>query len=213
MDAAGRRAARPGHGRHLQRACAANDLIWSFFVSNYLMGKEPAAFDLLFWNADQTRMPKTLHLGYLREFYKSNNAWPTGGLQIGGVTLDLGKVKTPALYPVGQGRPHRPRCARSIARPRLFGGPVTYTLAGSGHIAGVINPPAANKYQHWTNPALPDTVEAWQGGAKETPGSWWPHWRAWLAERSGGNVPARDQASGPLKPLGDAPGEYVKVRS
>jgi polyhydroxyalkanoate synthase len=96
---------------------------------------------------------------------------------------------------------------------KLFGGPVTFTLAGSGHIAGVINPPAANKYEHWVNPALPDTVEAWQAGAVAHKGSWWPHWGAWLAKQSGKKVPARDPTNGPLGVIEDAPGSYVKVRS
>ncbi|MNN47874.1 Poly-beta-hydroxybutyrate polymerase [compost metagenome] len=96
---------------------------------------------------------------------------------------------------------------------RLFGGPVTYTLAGSGHIAGVINPPAANKYQHWTNPALPETLEEWQAGAQQHPGSWWTHWAAWLREKSGKTIPARDPKTGPLKPIEPAPGAYVKVKS
>jgi len=103
---------------------------------------------------------------------------------------------------------------RSVYRgAKLFGGKVTFTLAGSGHIAGVINHPAANKYQYWTNPSLPDTVEEWLAGAVEHPGSWWPHWAEWLTERSGDRIPARDPAAGPLPPLEDAPGSYVKVRS
>ncbi|OYX35076.1 MAG: class I poly(R)-hydroxyalkanoic acid synthase [Caulobacterales bacterium 32-69-10] len=192
-------------------ALRANDLIWSFFVSNYLMGKEPAAFDLLFWNADQTRMPKTLHLSYLREFYKSNRL-AKGELEIGGVKLDLKAVKTP-LY-VQSSREDHIAPMRSVYRSaKLFGGPVTYTLAGSGHIAGVINHPGANKYQHWINGALPATVEDWLGGAKEQPGSWWPHWADWLAEYSGKLIPARDPAKGALKAIEDAPGRYVKVRS
>lgn len=189
-----------------------NDLIWSFFVNNYLMGKEPKPFDLLFWNSDQTRMPKALHLFYLRNFYK-DNALAKGRLTLAGETLDLGKVKTP-IY-VQSSRDDHIAPYRSIYRgAKLFGGPVTFTMAGSGHIAGVINHPAANKYQHWTNPALPATVAEWQAGAVEHPGSWWPHWAAWLNERSGGMVPARDPSRGPLgKPLEDAPGSFVKVRS
>jgi polyhydroxyalkanoate synthase len=192
-------------------ALRANDLIWSFFVSNYLMGKEPKPFDLLFWNSDQTRMPKTLHLFYLRKFY-GENALAKGELEMDGITLDLSKVKTP-IY-VQSSKEDHIAPARSVYKgARLFGGPVTFTMAGSGHIAGVINAPVAQKYQHWTNDALPASLEAWQVGARETPGSWWPHWMAWLKARSGKMVPARDPAAGPLKPLGDAPGTYVKVRS
>ena len=189
----------------------ANDLIWSFFVNNYLLGKEPKPFDLLFWNSDQTRMPKTLHMYYLRKFY-GENALAKGQLVVDGVKLDLGKVKTP-IY-VQSSKEDHIAPARSVYRgARLFGGPVTFTLAGSGHIAGVINAPAANKYQHWTNADLPETLDAWQAGAKETTGSWWPHWIEWLKARSGGQVPSRDPAKGKLTPLGDAPGTYVKVRS
>jgi polyhydroxyalkanoate synthase len=189
----------------------ANDLIWSFFVNNYLLGKEPTAFDLLFWNADQTRMPKALHLGYLRNFYK-DNLFAKGELSLAGTPLDLTTVKTPVYIQASRDDHIAPM--RSVYRgAKLFGGPVTFTLAGSGHIAGVVNPPAANKYQHWTNPALPDTLEAWQAGAVEHKGSWWPHWAAWLKERSGDMIPARDPAAGPLTPIEDAPGRYVKVRS
>jgi polyhydroxyalkanoate synthase len=192
-------------------ALRANDLIWSFFVSNYLMGKEPKPFDLLFWNSDQTRMPKTLHLFYLRKFY-GENALAKGELEMDGIKLDLSKVKTP-IY-VQSSKEDHIAPARSVYRgAKLFGGPVTFTMAGSGHIAGVINAPVAQKYQHWTNENLPDSLEAWQAGATETPGSWWPHWIEWLKARSGGMVPARDPAKGKLKPLGDAPGTYVKVRS
>jgi len=189
----------------------ANDLIWSFFVNNYLLGKEPTAFDLLFWNADQTRMPKALHLGYLRNFYK-NNALAKGDLSLAGVQLDMKTVTTP-VYIQASRDDHIAPMGSVYRGAKLFGGPVTFTLAGSGHIAGVVNPPSADKYQHWTNPALPDTLKAWQAGAVEHKGSWWPHWAAWLRERSGDKVRARDPAAGPLTPIEDAPGRYVKVRS
>ena len=192
-------------------ALRGNDLIWSFFVNNYLLGKEPKPFDLLFWNSDQTRMPRTLHLFYLRKFY-GENAMAKGELTLDGVKIDLKQVKTP-IY-VQSSKEDHIAPARSVYKgARLFGGPVNFTMAGSGHIAGVINAPVANKYQHWTNAQLPETLEAWQADAVETPGSWWPHWIVWLKSHSGGQVPARDPAKGPLKPLGDAPGEYVKVRS
>ncbi len=188
-----------------------NDLIWSFYVSNYLLGKEPRPFDLLFWNADQTRMPKTLHLYYLRKFY-GQNALAKGELELGGVRLDLGKVKTPVYIQSSKEDHIAP--LRSVYRgAKLFGGPVSFTMAGSGHIAGVINAPVANKYQHWTNEALPASIEEWMAGAVEHPGSWWPHWAKWLKARSGKQVPARDPAKGKFKPLEDAPGTFVKVRS
>ena len=188
-----------------------NDLIWSFFVNNYLLGKDPKPFDLLFWNSDQTRMPKALHLFYLRKFYVQN-ALAAGVLELAGERIDLGAVKTP-LY-IQSSRDDHIAPARSVYKgARLFGGPVTFTLAGSGHIAGVVNPPSAAKYQHWTNNALPPSFDEWFMGAVEHPGSWWSHWASWLGERSGGEVSARDPSGGPLKPLEDAPGSYVKVRS
>jgi polyhydroxyalkanoate synthase len=192
-------------------ALRGNDLIWSFFVNNYLMGKEPKPFDLLFWNSDQTRMPKTLHTFYLRRFY-GENAMAKGDLTLDGVTIDLSKVKVP-VYVQSSKEDHIAPAKSVFKGARLFGGPTTFTMAGSGHIAGVINAPVANKYQHWTNDKLPAALEDWQAGAVEAPGSWWPHWLSWLAAKSGKQVPARDPAKGPLKPLGDAPGEYVKVRS
>jgi polyhydroxyalkanoate synthase len=189
----------------------ANDLIWSFFVNNYLMGKEPKPFDLLYWNADQTRMPKALHLFYLREFYKDNKlAQKT--LVLGGQTLDLADVKIPVF--VQSSKEDHIAPYRSVYKgAKLFGGPTEFMMSGSGHIAGVINAPVARKYQHWTNTALPDTAQEWIDGAVEHPGSWWEHWAKWLADKSGKMVAARDPAEGPLKPLEDAPGSYVKVRS
>lgn len=188
-----------------------NDLIWSFFVNNYLMGKEPRPFDLLFWNSDQTRMPKALHMFYLRQFY-GQNALAKGELELDGVRLDLGAVTTP-VYVQSSKEDHIAPAGSVYRGARLFGGPTTFTLSGSGHIAGVVNPPAAKKYQHWTFDQLPETLADWQGNAVETPGSWWPHWIVWLKSHAGGMVPARDPAKGPLKPIEDAPGSYVKVKS
>jgi polyhydroxyalkanoate synthase len=192
-------------------ALRANDLIWSFFVSNYLMGKAPPAFDLLAWNADQTRMPKRLHLQYLRLMY-GRNALAGGELEIDGERIDLSKVRIP-LYFQASREDHIAPMNSVYRSARLFGGPVTYTLAGSGHIAGVINPPSAEKYQHWINAALPETLQEWQAGAEQYPGSWWPHWADWLHARSGAQIPARDPKVGPLKPIEPAPGAYVKVKS
>ncbi|ASE41283.1 class I poly(R)-hydroxyalkanoic acid synthase [Brevundimonas vesicularis] len=193
-------------------ALRSNDLIWSFFISNYLLGKDPPAFDLLFWNADQTRMPKALHLDYLRQMYGAN-ALAKGRFEIGGLTADLSKVEIP-LYFQASREDHIAPMNSVYRSAKLFGGKdVTFTLAGSGHIAGVINAPAAKKYQHWTNPALPATLAEWQADAVEHPGSWWEHWSAWLGARSGAQIPARDPAKGPLKPIEPAPGSYVKVKS
>lgn len=193
-------------------ALRSNDLIWSFFISNYLLGKDPPAFDLLFWNADQTRMPKTLHLAYLRQMYGAN-ALARGVFEIGGLTADLSKVTIP-LYFQASREDHIAPMNSVYRSAKLFGSrDVTFTLAGSGHIAGVVNAPAARKYQHWTNPALPPTLAEWQTGAAEHPGSWWEHWADWLHARSGARIPARDPAKGPLSPLTPAPGLYVKVKS
>ena len=192
-------------------ALRANDLIWGFFVNNYLMGRDPRAFDLLYWNSDQTRMPRALHLFYLREFYQQNRL-AKGEMELGGVKLDLSKVKTP-IYAQSSKEDHIAPAASVFRGLKLFGGPKTYIMAGSGHIAGVINHPAAKKYQYWTNPESAPTLGDWTAGAVEHPGSWWPNWAEWLAAQSGDKVPARDPSKGPLKPIEDAPGSYVQVKS
>jgi polyhydroxyalkanoate synthase len=192
-------------------ALRANDLVWSFFISNYLLGKDAKPFDLLFWNADQTRMPKRLHLDYLRRFYK-DNALSQGQLELAGVKLDLKAVKTP-IYAMASKEDHIAPFRSVYRGTQLFGGPVTFVLAGSGHIAGVINAPAAVKYQNWTNSKLPADADGWLANAVEAPGSWWPHWAKWLSERSGDKVAARDPAKGKLKPIEDAPGRFVRVKS
>lgn len=189
----------------------ANDLVWSFVINNYLLGKTPQAFDLLYWNADQTRMPKTLHLYYLEKFYKQN-ALSKGELELGGHKLSLKNVKIPVFMQASKEDHIAP--ADSVYRSaRLFGGKTQYMMAGSGHIAGVVNHPDANKYQHWINEDLPESREDWLKSAKEHPGSWWPHWKAWLLSMNDAQVPARKPGGGKLKPLCPAPGEYVKVRS
>jgi len=193
-------------------ALRANDLIWSFFVSNYLMGKDPPAFDLLFWNADQTRMPKALHMDYLRSMY-GRNALAQGQMTMGGEKLDLSKVTIPLYFQASREDHIAPMNSVYRSARAFSNADVTLTLAGSGHIAGVVNPPAANKYNHWTNAALPATLAEWQAGAVEHPGSWWEHWAAWLHERSGDWINARDPSKGPLSPIEPAPGSYVKVKS
>jgi polyhydroxyalkanoate synthase len=187
----------------------ANDLIWSFVVNNYLMGRDPIPFDLLYWNADSTRMPSRMHLFYLRECYR-NNALAKGEMVLGGVKLDLSKVKIPVYLQSSRDDHIAPY--RSVYRAtKLLGGPVKFIVAGSGHIAGVINHPDAKKYQHWTNDALPDDADDWLASATEHPGSWWPDWHKWLSAKSGPRVPARRPGDGKLKPIEDAPGSYVKV--
>jgi polyhydroxyalkanoate synthase len=189
----------------------ANDLIWSFVINNYLLGKQPMPFDLLYWNSDTTRMPEKLHLSYLRQCYQ-NNALAKGEMTLDGVKLDLTKITVP-VYVQSAKEDHIAPAASVFKGAQLFGGPVRFIIAGSGHIAGVINPPAANKYQYWTNAADAATLEEWRAGAAEHPGSWWPDWDAWLSKLSGGKVKARVPGEGKLRPLGDAPGTYVKVKT
>ena len=188
-----------------------NDLIWNYVVDNYYIGKQPPPFDLLYWNADQTRMPKALHLFYLSKFYR-DNALTSGQLELLGERLSLGDVNIP-IFMQSSKEDHIAPCASVFNSARAFGGPVEFIIAGSGHIAGVINHPDAKKYQYWTSQGLPDALPDWQANATEHPGSWWPHWDAWLARRSGPDVPARTPGEGGLAVLGEAPGEYVKVRS
>jgi len=186
------------------------DLIWSYVVNNYLLGKKPLPFDLLFWNQDSTRLPAANHRFYLREFYQENRL-ARGQMTIGNIKLDLGAVKLP-IYELCAKEDHIAPAKSVFIGSRLFGGPVTYVLAGSGHIAGVINPPAKAKYQYWTNDRRAATLEAWMEGAEEHPGSWWPHFAEWLAKYSGHMVPARvpGARSGVIE---DAPGSYVRVKA
>jgi polyhydroxyalkanoate synthase len=190
----------------------ANDLIWSFVVNNYLLGKEPFPFDLLFWNSDSTRMPAKMHSFYLRNMYNENRLMNPGSLTIGGVPIDLRKIKTPT-YLLSTREDHIAPWRSTFAATKLYSGPVTFTLAASGHIAGVINPPAKQKYSYWTNGiSAKDTPESWLQHAKETPGSWWPHWDAWQQAYAGNRVPARIPGKPGHSPIEDAPGRYVKVR-
>jgi polyhydroxyalkanoate synthase len=190
------------------------DLIWPYIVNNYMLGKKPFPFDLLFWNQDSTRMPPANHNFYLREFYHENKL-AKGQMMIGGVRLDLKKVKLP-VYHLATREDHIAPARSVYIGARLFGGPVEYVLAGSGHIAGVVNPPPEAgkkpKYQFWTNPDRVDSLEEWLEGAKETPGSWWPHWAKWLAARSGNMIEAR-QPGAKLGIIEDAPGSYVRVKA
>jgi polyhydroxyalkanoate synthase subunit PhaC len=192
----------------------ANDLVWSFVVNNYLMGRDPKPFDLLFWNADQTRMPRDLHLFYLTNFYRQNKL-AKGEMVMNGHHLDMSEIKTP-IYMQSSKEDHIAPW-RSIYRgARLYGGPVRMILAGSGHIAGVINHPEAVKYNHYLPAddlvALPATADEWFAGLHEHKGSWWPDWSKWLGVRSGGQVPARIPGSGDLAVICDAPGTYVLTK-
>ncbi|MBV8411077.1 MAG: class I poly(R)-hydroxyalkanoic acid synthase, partial [Alphaproteobacteria bacterium] len=170
----------------------ANDLIWSFVVNNYLMGKDPFPFDLLFWNADATRMPRAMHSYYLRNMYQSNLLVQPGGLTVDNVPIDLRKIAIPVYLQAGKEDHIAP--AKSVYKAtQLLSGPVRFMLAGSGHIAGVVNPPRNRKYQHWLNETAknPATLDEWREGAKEFPGSWWNDWDKWLSALSGPKVPAR----------------------
>ncbi len=189
----------------------ANDLIWSFVINNYLLGKEPVPFDLLYWNSDTTRMPLKLHLAYLRQCYR-DNALAKAEMILDGERLNLAKIKTPAFFQAAK-EDHIAPAASVYRGAKLFGGPTTYMLAGSGHIAGVINPPASGKYQHWTNNALPASFDEWVAGGVEHAGSWWPTWDTWLAPKSGEKVPAPKPGDGELRILGEAPGTYVLVKA
>jgi polyhydroxyalkanoate synthase len=189
-----------------------NDLIWSFVVNNYLMGREPPPFDLLYWNSDSTRLPATMLVSYLRNMYRRNLLMERGGLVLDGVPLDLRKVKTP-IYFLATREDHIAPWRSCYPGTQAFAGPKRFVLGASGHIAGVVNPPAASKYGYWTNPKMPSDPDAWLAGAQQRAGSWWPDWMAWLSRRSGKKMPARQPGAGKLAPLEDAPGSYVKVRA
>ncbi|MAL80026.1 MAG: class I poly(R)-hydroxyalkanoic acid synthase [Sneathiella sp.] len=191
-----------------------NDLIWSFVVNNYLLGKTPFPFDLLYWNSDATNMPHKMHSFYLRNMYQKNLLRQAGSLTLGGQPIDLSKVTTPVFIQASK-EDHIAPFKSVFKNLKLFGGPAELMLAGSGHIAGVINHPDAKKYQHWTNTKKKEyaSAEDWFADATQHPGSWWPYWDKWLSKKSGPKVPARDPAKGKLKPIEDAPGSYVKVKA
>jgi polyhydroxyalkanoate synthase len=188
-----------------------NDLIWSFVINNYLMGREPMAFDLLYWNADNTRMPAMMHALYLREMYLKNKLVEPGGITLDGVPLDLSKIAVPA-YIVSTKDDHIAPWKSTFAATRLYGGKTRFVLSVSGHIAGIVNPPAAKKYCYWTNAKLPADPDAWFETATRHEGSWWGDWQKWVAKQAGGEVPAREPGCGKAAPIEDAPGSYVKVR-
>jgi polyhydroxyalkanoate synthase subunit PhaC len=195
----------------------ANDLVWSFVVNNYLMGKDPFPFDLLYWNADSTRMPARMHSFYLRNMYIRNLLGVPGGISLDGVPIDLSKVRQPSYF-ISTNEDHIAPWKTTYLGARYLGaaadGAVRFVLGGSGHIAGIVNPPAANKYHYWTNDVLPAKPDEWFAGAKQTPGSWWNDWRAWMEKQNAGEekVPARKPGDGKLKVIEDAPGSYATLR-
>jgi polyhydroxyalkanoate synthase subunit PhaC len=190
----------------------ANDLIWSFVVNNYLLGKSPFPFDLLYWNADSTRMPAAMHSFYLRKMYQENLLSKPGGITLDGVKIDLRKIKTPAFI-LSTREDHIAPWRSTYAATQLYTGPTKFVLAASGHIAGVVSPPGNSKYGHWRNDDNPPSPEDWLTGAEQHDGSWWPMWEEWVSHYSGGEVPARQPGDGKLKPIEDAPGSYVKLRA
>lgn len=190
----------------------ANDLIWSFYINNYLLGKDPLKFDLIYWNADSTRMPRETHLFYLRQMYINNNLAKPGGITLKGVPIDLSKITIP-VYLQAAREDHIAPYKSVFKAVNLYSGPVRFMLAGSGHVAGVINPPAANKYGYSINELNPKSINEWLDGAVESQGSWWKDWDKWLKPLSGTKVNARIPGSGKLPVLEDAPGSYVSIRS
>jgi polyhydroxyalkanoate synthase len=190
----------------------ANDLVWSFVINNYLMGKDPFPFDLLYWNSDATRMPARMHSYYLRNMYLRNLLGVPGGITMDGVPIDLSKVKVPAYF-ISTVEDHIAPWKTTYKGSRYLGGDVRFVLGGSGHIAGIVNPPAAKKYHYWTNEARPETADEWFASATQHPGSWWGDWQAWMDERNGGEkVPARVPGDRGLQVLEDAPGSYAMLR-
>jgi len=190
----------------------ANDLVWSFVINNYLLGKEPFPFDLLYWNSDSTRMPAKMHSFYLRKMYMENALKEPGGITLGGVPIDLRKIRLPAYF-ISTVEDHIAPWKSTYLGARRLAGPVRFVLGGSGHIAGVVNPPSANKYGYWTNDKLAETPEEWQAKARNHEGSWWSDWHAWIDRQNGAErVPARIPGEGELKAIEDAPGSYVSFR-
>jgi polyhydroxyalkanoate synthase len=189
----------------------ANDLVWSFVVNNYLMGKDPFPFDLLYWNADSTRMPARMHSFYLRNMYIKNLMGVPGGIELAGVPVDLSKVTLPAYF-VSTVEDHIAPWKTTYKGAKYLRGPTRFVLGGSGHIAGIVNPPAAKKYHYWTNETLPDSPDDWFAAATQHPGSWWEDWQRWVEPHGGGKAPARIPGEGALRALEDAPGSYAMMR-
>ncbi len=190
----------------------ANDLIWSFVVNNYLMGNEPFPFDLLYWNSDSTRMPAAMHGFYLRRMYQENLLCKPGGIELAGQKIDLHRVKVPAYF-LSTREDHIAPWKSTYRGTHLLGGKNRFTLAASGHIAGVVNAPEGGKYSFWTNDSLPQDPETWFASATEMAGSWWPDWQRWILTHGKDETPARRPGDHKLKTIEPAPGSYVKVKS
>jgi polyhydroxyalkanoate synthase len=188
-----------------------NDLIWPYVVNNYMRGKAPFPFDLLYWNSDSTRLPAANHSYYLRNCYLENKL-SRGQMELGGVRIDLKKVKVP-IYNLATREDHIAPAKSVFYGSQFFGGPVRFVLTGSGHIAGVVNPPEKKKYQYWTGGAAKGDLDKWLARAKEHPGSWWTDWFGWVEKRDKRRTKAMEPGAGKLKPIEDAPGRYVRVQS
>jgi polyhydroxyalkanoate synthase len=189
----------------------ANDLIWSFVVNNYLLGKDPFPFDLLYWNSDSTRMPAKMHTFYLRNMYIRNALVEPGGITLAGQPIDLNNVNAPACF-VSTFEDHIAPWKSTFLGAKRLPGPVKMILGGSGHIAGVVNPPAAKKYHYWTSNELAETADEWLEKAQRHEGSWWPEWNTWVLQFAGEKVPSRHPGDGRLRVIEDAPGSYAKLR-
>jgi len=188
-----------------------NDLIWPYVINNYLKGKAPFPFDLLYWNSDATRLPAANHSFYLRNCYLENNL-AKGKIMIGNAPIDLRSITVP-IYNLATREDHIAPAKSVMFGSKLFGGDIKFVVSGSGHIAGVVNPPDKKKYQFWTGPRPRNAdIDGWLAKAKEYPGSWWPDWLVWLNRQSSTEVPARIPGDGALKVIEDAPGSYVRVR-
>ncbi len=201
-------------GHHMSNMFAMlreNDLIWSFVVNNYLLGNEPLPFDLLYWNSDGTRLPASMLIYYLRNFYKKNGLMKPGVIELNGVKVDIEKIKTTSYF-LSTREDHIAPWRSCYPAVNKFKGPVRFVLGGSGHIAGVVNPPKARKYGYWTNQKKYDDPDVWLENAKKHEGSWWEDWGKWLKRRGGGMVPARIPGKGGLTAIENAPGTYVKIR-
>ncbi|WP_370257190.1 PHA/PHB synthase family protein [Marinobacter nauticus] len=189
-----------------------NDLFWSYWTNNYLKGLKPKAFDLLYWNTDGTNLPARMHSYYLREMYLHNRLVQPDALTIAGEGIDLSAISVPSFF-LSARQDHIAKWKTTYRGAGVYGGNVQFVLSGSGHIAGVINPPYKEKYGYWTNNQLPGSADDWFDSAEHHPGSWWPHWREWLATFEGGQVQPRQPGEGPLEAIEDAPGSYVKVKA
>nr|HPQ95856.1 alpha/beta fold hydrolase [Thiolinea sp.] len=191
----------------------ANDLIWSFYVNNYLLGNDPRPFDLLYWNSDSTRMPRRMHSWYLRNLYLNNQLCQPRALSVAGEPIDITQVDIPVCY-VSTVDDHIAPWKSTYDGARLFSGKTHFILGGSGHIAGIVNPPEARKYGYRTNDQqpLPETAQAWLAGAQQHDGSWWPEWDRWIRALDSEEVDAREPGARVFPAIEDAPGVYVKSK-